>query len=127
MNTTIFLAQLWGPAVLAVGLGILLNKEWYKRLYIDIQKEPLAVLTIGILLVVVATLQISYHNSWGKLAENIITTLGWATLLKGLVFLIAPRFVDKVAEWEMSKGFLPVAVVLTIGFGAYLTWFGFFA
>ena len=38
-STTLFLAQLWGPAILAIGLGVMVNKGHYTRIYREIQRE----------------------------------------------------------------------------------------
>ncbi len=47
MNTTTFLAQVWGPAILAVGIGIFVSRSFYAKIYGDLEKEPLACLIFG--------------------------------------------------------------------------------
>lgn len=49
MNTTLFLAQIWGPITLAMGVGYFVSRSFYTRLYREINKESLSVLTFGII------------------------------------------------------------------------------
>ena len=126
MDTTTFLAMVWGPIVFAVGLGIFISRDVYVRIYKDIQKEPLAGLAFGMFAMMVGIIQISVHNFWGTFREAFVSSLGWGTLLKGAIFIIYPRFVDRAAEWEVSKKLVPVAGGVTLLVGLYLIWVGFF-
>jgi len=125
MNTTLFLAQIWGPILLAIGFGFFISRSFYVRLYKDIQNEPLATLVFGMFAMTVGILQIFVHNSWGSFNAGLMSFLGWATLIKGAMFLIVPGFVDKAADWEVSKKFVPVAGLLVIIAGIYLSWIGY--
>ena len=44
METTLFLAKLWGPAILAVGIGVFVSRNYYIKIYLDLEKDALAVL-----------------------------------------------------------------------------------
>lgn len=127
MNTTIFLAQLWGPVILAVAIGIFVSRNYYTKIYKDIEKEPLAILIFGMIGTVAAIAQILTHNVWNTLPEILISLFGWMLLIKSLAFLIAPRFVDKSSEIFYKGGFVSVAGVVMLIIGGYLTWFGFLA
>ncbi len=126
MNITSFFAQFWGPIILAIGLGFFTSKGYYIRLYKDLQKEPLATLTFGVLAMIIGIFQISIVNNWGSFNEVIISLLGWGTLVKGVAFLVVPNFADKVADWEVAKKLVPGAGVLAIIAGLYITWIGYF-
>lgn len=45
METALWLAQLWGPVMFAVGAGIFVSRGYYPKIYRDLEKEALAVLT----------------------------------------------------------------------------------
>lgn len=122
MNTTIFFAQIWGPILLAIGLGILVSRKYYTRLYRDLEKNSLAVLGLGIAFMAVGIIQTAIHTYWSTLPEIIITILGWATLLKGILFLVAPGLVDKAGDWEVKSKLVLIGGVLMLLFGGYLTW-----
>lgn len=127
MNTTIFLAQIWGPILLAVGLGIFISRNYYLRIYRELEKNTLAVLTFGMAGMAVGIAQIGIHNVWSTLPQAIISILGWGTLVKGILFVIVPNFVDKAGDWEAGSRFVSGGGALLIVLGAYLTWLSYLA
>lgn len=127
MSTTIILAQIWGPIILAIGIGFFVSRRYYVRLYKNIQNEPLATLTFGIMAMIIGIIHVFAHNVWGSFTEVVISLFGWATLVKGAVFLVAPKFVDKAADWEAAKKLVPLAGTLALIAGIYVTWVAYFA
>ena len=125
MDITVFLAQIWGPIMLAIGLGIFVSRSYYLKLYRDLEKEMLAVLIFGMLGTALGIMQIGVHNAWNTLPQIVVSALGWGLLLKGLVFIIAPRFVDRGGDWEAKSGLLPIAATALLIIGAYLVWIGY--
>lgn len=125
-SITIFLAQLWGPAMLAVGVGIFVSKDYYIKIYRDIEKEPLALLLFGFVGVAASIAHIQAHNVWGTLPEIIISFFGWALLAKALVFLIKPRLADQWGNYVSAAKMVPAATITAIVLGGYLTWVGYF-
>ncbi|PIR86000.1 hypothetical protein COU14_01130 [Candidatus Kaiserbacteria bacterium CG10_big_fil_rev_8_21_14_0_10_44_10] len=125
-STTMFLASMWGPAILAVGIGFFVSREHYLRIYRDIQREPFALLAFGMAGIAAAIAQISVHNVWGTLPEMLISFLGWAMLLKSLAFMIMPNITDKVGDSVASKSTLvTTAGVIMLVAGGYLTWLAY--
>lgn len=128
MDITTFLAQIWGPIVLAMGVGMLINREYYIKIYRDLEKETLAVIVFGMLAMAVGIAQIYAHNLWNNLPQVIISFFGWATLLKGAVFLVAPKFVNRSGDyWVTNTKLMPVLGLFMLFIGAYLSWVGYFA
>jgi hypothetical protein len=125
MDTTQFLAQIWGPVLLAVGLGIHFSSAYYRRLYHDLEKETLALFAFGIFAMSVGILQASMHTLWGSVPQIVVTLLGWGALLKGAAFLIAPKFVDRGGDWAVQSKLLPYVGALVLLLGAYLSWVGY--
>lgn len=124
-SITLFLAQLWGPAILAIGLGIFISKNHYLRVYQELQREPLALLVFGIAGVMLGIWHIQMHNVWSTPTEMIISLFGWGLFLKGAVFLLKPNFADSWGDWVASARLVPTVGVLTIALGGYLTWIGY--
>ena len=125
-STTMFLAGLWGPAILAVGIGFFVSREHYLRIYRDIQREPFALLVFGMAGIAAAIAQISVHNVWDTLPEMLISFLGWAMLLKSLSFMIMPNIADKLSDIGASKSTLiTTAGVIMLVAGGYLTWLAY--
>ncbi len=127
MTITIYLAQIWGPILLAIGLGFFVSRKYYIRLYKNLQNEPLAMLSFGILSMLIGITQIGVHNVWGSFTEGLMSVLGWGTLVKGVVFLVVPGVVDKAADWEVAKKLVPIVGGLVLLVGIYLSYVGYFA
>jgi len=126
MTATMFLSQLWGPILLAVGIGFFTSRAQYVQLYRDLQKESLAVLTFGIGAVLLGMIQLNGHNLWGTLNEVVISILAWGTLIKGFAFLIFPGVIERAAHWESRTRLVPFVGVLLIVVGAYLSIVGYY-
>ena len=125
-ETTMFIAQMLGPVLLAFGVGMFTARKYYVDIYRMIEKETLAMLMTSMGLVAVGIAWIVKHPYWDTTPQIIISVLGWATLLKGILFAIAPRWVENMADAVVeSKGVLTFAGLFMVVFGAWLTWFGF--
>lgn len=126
-ETTLLVAQLAGPAFVAVGLGVLVNRAAYQKVYAAMETEMMAMYFIAIALIVLGTLIVLKHNLWNTPAEIIVSLLGWATLVKGLVLTILPNATIDFAKSMKLDKMLPVAGIGALILGGYLSWFGFFA
>jgi hypothetical protein len=127
MDTTIFLAQIWGLGILAVGIGVFVSRDYYIKVYRNLEKETLAVLVFGMAGIAAGVAHINAHSVWSTFPEIVISLLGWGLLIKGLAFAIAPRVVDKGGDWMANTKLIPAAGGVMLVLGAYLTWFGYFA
>ena len=127
MDTTVFLAQMWGPAILAVGLGIFVSRKYYIKIYRDLEKETFALLVFGMAGIAAGIAQVSFHNVWDTMPQIIVSLLGWALIVKAAVFTIAPNVVDKWGDWAADSKLIPVAGAFLLIVGAYLSWFAYLA
>lgn len=126
MDTTLFLAQLWGPAILAVGVGTFVSRNYYIRIYRDLEKAAFAVLVFGMAAMAAGIAQVSVHNTWGSLPEILVTLLGWGLFIKGTLFVAWPDFVDLMGDWAVYTKLIPLAGVAMLLIGGYLSWFAYF-
>jgi hypothetical protein len=127
MDITVFLAQLWGPVIFAIGVGIFVSRSYYIKIYRDLEKDTLAVLVFGMTAMAIGLAQVAVHNVWNTLPQIIISFLGWGVLLKGALFIIVPGFVDKMGDKWINLKLIPLAGGLTLLIGAYLTWVAYLA
>lgn len=127
MDSTLFLAQIWGPVIMAMGLGMYMSRAYYVKVYQDIDKNVFAALIFGMVAMAVGIAQVLYHNVWGSFPEILISILGWGTLVKGALFILMPNFVDKMGDRWISMKLHPISGAITLIFGAYLTWFAYLA
>ena len=127
MDITIFLAQIWGPAVLAVGIGMFVSREHYTRIYRNLENEALAVLVFAMAGIAAGVLQVSSHSLWGTPAQIVISLLGWGLLLKGIALAIVPGIGDRLGDWAADARLITIVGALMVLAGGYLSWVGFFA
>lgn len=125
-ETTMFLAQMIGPVFLAFGVGMFTARNYYLNVYKNIDKETLAMLIASMGMIAAGIAWIVKHPYWTTTPEIIISVLGWITLFKGVMFAIAPRWVENMADAVLeSKGVVSGVGFVIVVFGAWLTWFGF--
>ncbi len=127
MDITVFLAQMWGPAILAVGLGIFVSRKYYVKIYRDLEKETFALLIFGMAGIAAGIAQVSVHNVWDTIPQIVVSLLGWGLIVKAAVFTIAPNVVDQWGDWAADSKLIPVAGTFLLIVGAYLSWFAYVA
>lgn len=125
-QTTLFLAQLVGPTMLAVGVGIFLSRDYYTKVYRHLENETLAVLMSGIAALVVGIVMVMNHNVWEGFVATVITLVGWLSIVKGLMLIIVPRTVDRIGDKLSTTSLFPyiggayAALGAIISYAAYL-------
>lgn len=127
MESTTFLAQIWGPTILAVGVGVFASRRYYVKIYRDLEKDTLTVLLFGMVGMAMGIAQILSHNVWDTLPQIVVSVLGWGLLIKGALFVVMPSFVDSAGNFWADKKLIPLAGTLSLIVGAYLTWFAYLA
>lgn len=126
MDITTLLAQLWGPILVAVGLGFFLSTKYYVTVYRDLEKESFAVLFFGMLAMAGGIAHIMAHNVWGNLPQVLVTLLGWGLLIKGVICVTFPKLADRGGDWALNAKVVPAAGGFALLLGAYLSWIGYF-
>jgi hypothetical protein len=127
MDLTTYLAQIWGPVILAVGIGFFASRAQYLKIYRSLGDNALAALTFGMFAMTFGIIQVSVQNDWTTLSSGIVSFLGWALLAKGAAFVIFPAFADRAAQKFGKAKLVPFAGGLALAAGAYLSYVGYFA
>jgi hypothetical protein len=124
--TSIFLAKLIGPLALALGFGVLFNRDAV-RAVLDQFIHNRAILFLAGLITFPAGLAIVLtHNVWVADWPVIITLVGWLTAISGAFRIVAPEGTIRFGRraYERPNGPLFGAAVW-IALGAVLTFFGY--
>ncbi len=127
MELTTFLAQLWGPVLVAIGFGFFVSRAYYVKIYRDLEQAPFAVLFFGMAAMAAGIAQILFHNAWTSAPEVVVTLLGWGLLIKGAICVVVPRIADRGGDWALDTKLVPSAGSIALLIGVYLTWFAYFA
>jgi uncharacterized protein YjeT (DUF2065 family) len=118
--------QILGIVYLAVGIGILINPDFYKKLLADCAENSLVMYLAGLITLAIGYLLVTFHNIWVKDWPVIITIVGWMALIKGLFLIVLPKVSMKICNFfkGMTK-FLTVWALVVIVLGGLLCWLGF--
>lgn len=126
MQTSLFLAQLIGPTLIVMGIGMLASLADWRAMAEDFLASPALIFVAGLLALVPGLAIVLTHNVWVLDWRLIITLFGWLGVIGGAFRILAPRQVKAVggamlarSTWMRGGG----AVVLALG--AILAFFGY--
>lgn len=121
MTTSIFLARLLSPLLLLAGIGIALNREFYRGMAADFLANRGLVYFGGATLLLAGTALILTHNVWSADWRIIVTLIGWLTALRGAALVVAPQWIIGLAHrWLAHPQLLIVTAVVAIVLGLVL-------
>ena len=128
METSVFIARIFGLCYLVVGIGFVFNRKVFVQVMDDFCKNAAVVFYGGVLALVIGVVIILIHNVWEASWIVMITIIGWGGFIKGIWMIIFPNSVSKFMQaYQRNKNLLMVHVIGALIFGAVLTYFGFFA
>jgi len=126
METSIFLARLFGPSMLAIGLGLLVNRATYRALSLEFLDSPALIYLAGLIAFVADLAIVLTHNVWVACRPVIITLFGWVSLAAGVFRIVFPASVMQLGRRLIdSQSFLLVGVAIYLVLGAWLTYAGY--
>ena len=128
MTTSIFLARLLGPLLLAVGAGILINPKPFHTMASEVVRSVTLVYLFGLLDFAAGLAIVLTHNVWAANWRVLITILGWLMLIRGVVRILAPETIMGFAAKIIgNKQLIPISGVVTGVLGLVFCYFGYMA
>ena len=126
MATSIFLAKLIGPLALALGFGVLFNRDAVRAVLDQFINNRAILFLAGIITLPAGLAIILTHNVWVADWPVIITIVGWLTAISGALRIVAPEGTIRFGRraYERPGGPLFGAAVW-IALGVVLTFFGY--
>jgi len=128
MQTSIFLARLLGPLLVAVGVSVLINPGMFRTITTEIVRSATLVYLFGLLDFAAGLAVVLTHNVWLLSWRVLITLLGWLMLIRGAIRMLAPEMVMRYAAKVMrNKQVVPIAGGVGLILGLVLCYFGYVA
>ena len=128
METSLFIAKIFGLLYLVVGAGLILNRKVFQQIMDDFCKNAALILYGGIFSLVIGLVIVLTHNVWVTGWPVIITIIGWIAIIKGVWLIIFPNTVSAFMQaYQKNENLLIAQSVGALIFGIVLTFFGFFA
>ena len=126
MATSIFLAKLIGPVMLAVGLALLLNRRGFAAIAEEFLRSLALLYLSGLLLMPAGLAILLTHNVWVLNWPVLITLLGWAMAIGGAVRILLPDRVELAGRRLLRHPMgLTIAGAIWLVIGGILTLFGY--
>ncbi len=126
MATSIFLAKLIGPVMLAVGIALFLNKRAFAAIAEEFLRSRALLYLSGLLIMPAGLAIVLTHNVWVLNWPVLITLLGWAMAIGGAVRILLPDRVEFVGRRFLHHPMgANVAGAIWIAIGAILSLFGY--
>ena len=118
--------QIISLVYLSIGIGILINPGFYKKLFEDITENASALYLGGIMALAFGYLIVAFHNTWTKDLSVIITIIGWIALVKGILILVQPKIIITLSKAIMKKeSILKIEAIVVIILGLAFSGLGF--
>jgi hypothetical protein len=124
-NRTRMFARVIGPYLIAIAAAVVLRPNDMRTMLSLFEGNQLWAWVVGAFILILGLTVIALHPYWRGVAAVIVSVLGWAVALKGLMlvvwpstyFSIANSAIDAVAWWQSAA----VGYALA---GMYLTYVG---
>lgn len=126
METSLFLAQLIGPVLIVIGLGLLLKKTEFREMATDFLSSRALIFVSGLLTLVAGLAIVLTHNVWEFNWPVIITILGWLSVFGGVFRILFPDSVQSVGTSMLDKpAMMTVSGAIQIVLGLWLSYVGY--
>ena len=119
--------QVFGLAYLAIGLGMLVNPRFYKKMLNKMIDNEAVLFVTGLLVFVIGYFLVAYHNIWTGGWTMVITIFGWLALLKGLMMIVVPEQSIKLyRSIKISGGQIGIYGAIVFVLGIIFAYLGYF-
>lgn len=121
MEIPIFLARFLGGFYLIFGSLFIITKQLGKT--IEMTDDKSFVISTGYISLLMGLATVVLHNVWVWDWRLAITILGWSTLIKGVLKVGFPEFINKQAQRFKSQQTIEAIMLLLLG--GWLFWVSF--
>jgi len=94
MEVSVLIAKTASVIYLSAALGAVISRDQYRRVVEDFFNNAGLTYLTGFIAVILGLLVVNYHNHWTRDWTVLITILGWLTLVKGVMIIAFPKFVE---------------------------------
>jgi hypothetical protein len=126
MSTSIFLARLIGPTLLAIGIGMIVNREGYREMAREFLASRALIYLAGLLALVPGLAIVLTHNVWVADWRVLITLFGWLAVIGGVFRLLFPQEVTRIGSRMIAaQNYMTIGGAVVLVLGAVLSFYGF--
>ncbi|MFW6024240.1 MAG: hypothetical protein ACOC8P_01320 [Dichotomicrobium sp.] len=120
-TVTQVIAAFIGLYMLAGGAGMLAERDVWSKVIEGVADSPALGYLAGIIAFVIGAAIVAVHNRWGTPLEVVVSLIGWAGLIEGMLMLAVRRpFTRFFAELAPSQTIVRVIAGIIIAVGLVL-------
>ena len=121
MGNAVMLAAYIGPVYLLVGLSVLLHPKSWQHLLEKYQRDHYELFPLMLLYVILGLFITLSYDLWDWSRWLIVTVTGWALLLKGVFYFLAPgSWITPILNVKQSKYAMYLGGVVCLVLGGVL-------
>jgi hypothetical protein len=126
METTLFLAKVFGLYLLVMGLLMPLRRKELSAMIEALADNRPLVFLVGVLVLILGLVLVVSHNVWIAGWPLVITVLAWLVLIKALAYLVLPFEVTaRLVLWFNRPAWFTIGGALWAALGLFLVGKGF--
>lgn len=126
MEHSVFIAKLMGPFMLVMGLAMLKNPGDLKSMAGEFLNNRALMFISGSMALLGGLVLVNIHNIWVADWRVIITLMGWAMVVAGIIRIGFPKLVQSMGAGMLGQNSLLMGAALVwAGIGAALSYFGY--
>ncbi len=123
-NAAMWLASILGPFMTIIGLWMLLYYDQLIKVLSGIKNSPALFYLSSVYNLLIGFTILSQYDLWGWNALVLVTLLGWAMVVRGVMGLFVPQL---LMDFFMGKPqFTKIMGIIPLIWGLFLSWVGFF-
>lgn len=125
---TRILARIIGPFLLVFGLTLIVRARLMQTSAGAVIGKPELELILGVFTLIVGLTMLAFHNTWGSLAEIVVSVFCWLTAIRGAALLLLPDAIRALALGALANpGVFVIVGIFFLALGAYFCFVGFSA
>ena len=126
MDEAIWVASIFGPILIVLGLWVLFRTRDVDRFWTSIKATP-AVFYIGAMLnLLIGFTILSLYNEWSMHIAVLVTIFGYMQAIRGVLSFLCTESVMKWSQNIMNHPSLRLLGIVPVVYGLLLSWVGFF-
>lgn len=123
MVLSIFVAKVLSLVYLAAGVAALTGSLNFKKIADDFNKSSGLCFVSGFMTLFIGLALVEFHNFWVKDWTVMVTVIGWASLIKGIMLIVYPKYIANfkpIYKNTKSWGLLMIVLGLVLGYFGFL-------
>lgn len=123
MEISLIAAKILGLYLVVSGLFMVFRGKTLPHMMKDFFDHPAVLYLAGVILIFLSSLFLLQGNIWDGTWRTVITIVAWATLIKGIVYILAPDMLRKMVTKKLMDTVSLYGVIAIVA-GVYLFYIG---